>query len=106
MNYEISGFQSRLLAVAKKIKAFVAKAPKREAEARQIIKTAPGVGIVTAEVVLSELGDASRFPNAKKVCAYAGLVPAAVSLCGGTKQRRRRLGSPSVGRDQGNRRCR
>jgi transposase len=68
--------QARLLAVAKKIKAFVAKAPMREAEARQIIKTAPGVGIVTAEVVLSELGDVSRFPNAKNVCAYVGLIPA------------------------------
>ena len=48
--------QARLLALTKKIKAFVAKAPKREAEARAIIKTAPGVGTVTAEVVLSELG--------------------------------------------------
>ena len=63
------------LAVTKKLKAFVAKAPQREAEAREILKTAPGVGFVTAEVVLSELGDISRFRNAKKVCAYAGLVP-------------------------------
>ena len=63
------------LAVSKKLKAFVAKAPQREAEAREILKTAPGVGPVTAEVVLSELGDISRFRNAKTVCAYAGLVP-------------------------------
>jgi transposase len=63
------------LAVTKKLKAFVAKAPQREAEAREILKTAPGVGFVTAEVILSELGDISRFRNAKKVCAYAGLVP-------------------------------
>ena len=63
------------LAVSKKLKAFVAKAPQREAEAREILKTAPGVGPVTAEVVLSELGDISRFRNAKAVCAYAGLVP-------------------------------
>ena len=53
----------------------MAKAPQREAEAREILKTAPGVGPVTAEVVLSELGDISRFRNAKAVCAYAGLVP-------------------------------
>ena len=63
------------LAVSKKLKAFVAKAPQREAEDREILKTAPGVGPVTAEVVLSELGDISRFRNAKTVCAYAGLVP-------------------------------
>src|SRR5271165_3013069 len=42
---------------------------------REILMTAPGVGPVTAEVVLSELGDISRFRNAKTVCAYAGLVP-------------------------------
>jgi transposase len=63
------------LAVSKKLKAFVAKAPQREAEAREILKTAPQVGSVTAEVILSELGDISRFRNAKTVCAYAGLVP-------------------------------
>src|SRR5262245_32488158 len=64
------------LALAKQIKAFAAKAPVREAEDRAIVKTAPGVGFVTAEVVLSELGDVSRFRNAKAVCAYAGLTPA------------------------------
>ena len=31
------------LAVSKKLKAFVAEAPQREAEAREILKTAPGV---------------------------------------------------------------
>ena len=61
--------------MSKKLKAFVAKAQQHEAEAREILKTAPGVGPVTAEVVLSELGDISRFRNAKAVCAYAGLVP-------------------------------
>ena len=83
---EYEDHQARLLALAKKIKAFAAKAPKREAEARQIIKTAPGVGAVTAEVVLSELGDVSRFRNAKAICAYAGLVPA-VRQSGGKKSK-------------------
>jgi transposase len=78
--------QAKLQALTKKIKAFVAKAPQREAEARQIIKTAPGVGPVTAEVVLSEIGDLSRFPNAKTICAYAGLVPA-VRQTGGKKSK-------------------
>ena len=74
------------LAVSKKIKAFAAKAPQREAEAREILKTAPGVGPVTAEVILSELGDVSRFRNAKAVCAYAGLVPV-VRQSGGKKSK-------------------
>jgi transposase len=81
---EYEEHEARLLAVAKKIKLFTAKAPRREAEARQIIKTAPGVGFVTAEVILSELGDVSRFRNAKAVCAYAGLVPV-VRQSGGKK---------------------
>jgi transposase len=83
---EYEEHQARLLVLTKKIKAFVAKAPKREAEARQIIKTAPGVGMVTAEVIISELGDVSRFPNAKGVCAYAGLVPT-VRQTGGKKSK-------------------
>jgi transposase len=81
---EYEDHQVRLSALAKKTKAFAAKAPKREAEARQIIKTAPGVGTVTTEVVLSELGDVSRFRNAKTVCAYAGLAPV-VRQSGGKK---------------------
>jgi transposase len=74
------------LALTKKLKAFIAKAPQREAEARAILKTAPGVGFVTAEVILSELGDISRFRNAKAVCAYAGVVPV-VRQSGGRKSK-------------------
>jgi transposase len=76
--------QVRLLSLTGKIKAFIAKAPQREAEARRIVKSAPGVGEVTAEVVLSEIGDVNRFRNAKTVCAYAGLVPR-VRQTGGKK---------------------
>ncbi len=67
--------QSRILALTKKIKAFIVKAPNREKETRAILKTAPGVGFVTAQVIVSEVGDVSRFRNAKAICAYAGLVP-------------------------------
>jgi transposase len=83
---EYEDYQAQLWALSKKIKAFAAKAPKREAEARQILKTAPGVGVVTAEMVLSELGDVSRFNNAKAVCSYAGLVPV-VRQTGGKKSK-------------------
>jgi transposase len=83
---EYEDYQARLLALTKKLKAFAAKAATREAEARRILKTAPGVGFVTAEVVLSELGDVSRFRNAKAVCAYAGLVPV-VKQSGGKRSK-------------------
>ena len=46
------------------------------ADARvQLLRTIPGVGPRTAEVVVAHLGDATRFPTARQVSAYAGLVP-------------------------------
>jgi transposase len=65
----------QLLDLSKRLKAFAAEAPPREAEARAKLATIPGVGSVTINVVISELGVISRFPSSKAVCAYAGLVP-------------------------------
>ncbi|HEU5002603.1 MAG TPA: IS110 family transposase [Actinomycetota bacterium] len=36
----------------------------------------PGVGPIVAVTLLSEIGDISRFPTARKLCAWAGLTPA------------------------------
>ncbi len=83
---ELQEHQERIEALAKKLKAFIKKAPQREAEARTIVKTAPGMGLVTTEVLLSELGDVGRFRNAKAVSAYAGLAPA-VRQSGGKKSK-------------------
>lgn len=50
----------------------------REAEANAAVirlRTIPGVGARTAEVVASHLGDPHRFKSADQVSAYAGLVP-------------------------------
>lgn len=58
-----------------RLKGFAAEAPAKEAEARAKLRTIPGVGPVTVDVVVSELGDVSRFKSVKAVCAYAGLVP-------------------------------
>jgi transposase len=66
------------------LKEFAKKAPHREKEARAVLKTIPGVGAVTIEVVLSELGDITRFRNSKTVSAYAGLAPI-VRQSGGKK---------------------
>jgi transposase len=67
--------EGQLRDLAKRLKEFAAAAPPREAEARAKLRTAPGVGPVTVDVVVSELGDVGRFHSAKAVCAYAGLVP-------------------------------
>jgi transposase len=68
--------EGQLKALAARLKEFAAKAPAKEAEARAKLATIPGVGPVTVDVVVSELGDVSRFHSVKAVCAYAGLVPA------------------------------
>ena len=35
----------------------------------------PGVGRYTAMLIIAEVGDASRFPTARHLCAWAGLTP-------------------------------
>jgi len=85
-----ASIERRLVKTAAKIKAFAKGAPRAEAEARELLRTAPGVGEVTAEAVLSELGDVRRFRNAKAVCAYAGLVPV-VRQTGGKKAKDGRI---------------
>ncbi len=68
--------EKQLWELAKRLKEFAAAAPPREAEARAKLATIRGVGPVTIDVVVSELGDVSRFPSSKAVTAYAGLAPA------------------------------
>jgi transposase len=41
----------------------------------KILMTLPGVGQLTAMTVLAEIGDITRFPTARKLCAWAGLTP-------------------------------
>lgn len=41
----------------------------------QLLMSIPGVGYISALTILSEIGDISRFPSAKKLQSYAGLVP-------------------------------
>jgi transposase len=61
--------------LSKRLKEFASAAPAREAEARAKLSTIKGVGPVTIDVVVSELGDVSRFKSSKSVTAYAGLAP-------------------------------
>lgn len=45
------------------------------ARQRDLLVSIPGVGALTAAVVLSELGEVHRFKSARQAAAYAGLVP-------------------------------
>ena len=40
-----------------------------------LLMTIPGISYYSALLVVSEIGDIGRFPSAKKLCSYAGLVP-------------------------------
>ena len=41
----------------------------------KILTSLPGVGELTALVILAEVGDFARFANARKLAAWAGLTP-------------------------------
>jgi transposase len=41
----------------------------------QALLALPGVGRLTAMTLVAEIGDISRFPTARKLCAWAGLTP-------------------------------
>lgn len=43
--------------------------------AKALVEQIKGVGLLTAMVYLTEMGDLSRFPNRKKVGSFIGLVP-------------------------------
>jgi transposase len=67
--------RAQLWAADRRLQEFAEEAPAAEAEARAALRSIPGVGVVTADVVLSEVADVRRFRSAKDVAAYAGLAP-------------------------------
>lgn len=47
----------------------------RQSEEVQRLQTAPGVGLIVSLTAIAVFSDVSRFPSAKHVSSYAGLVP-------------------------------
>lgn len=41
-----------------------------------LLRTIPGIGRISALALIAEIGDVRRFSKPKKLCSYAGLVPA------------------------------
>ena len=85
--------QTQLRALDQHLREFAKSAPVKEQEARAVLLSMPGVGAVTADVVLCELGEVSRFRSAKRVAAYAGLAPGQRESAG----KRRELGITKQG---------
>jgi transposase len=86
MEKELEFFEEQFKAINARLKEFAKKAPIREKEARALLKTIPGVGEVTINVVVAEAGDMSRFRSAKKLVDYAGLAPGYRSSAGKSKE--------------------
>lgn len=49
-----------------------------------LLTTVKGISYFSALLILSEIGDIDRFPSAKRLCSYAGLVPRVYSSGGKT----------------------
>jgi len=80
-------FMTRQLCAAnKKLGRFADKAPALERERRVLLQTIPGVGFVTAEVVLCEIGDPERFRSIGRLSSYAGLAPGRHESAGRQKE--------------------
>lgn len=96
-------FSLQLKLLIEQIRFIEAQVSDVEAEIKSVldklnspITTIPGIGTVNAAVILGEIGDISRFSNASKLAAYAG-IDASVSQSGeyqSTNNRMSKRGSP------------
>lgn len=86
MTAELEFFQRQLQEANRELKDFANHAPVREQHLRKLLHTIPGVGFVTAEVVLAEIADVDRFDSQKQVVAFAGLSPGQRESAGKSKE--------------------
>jgi transposase len=68
-------FEKSIDVATRELKAFREAAPEDQKKNHEIAKSVPGVGDLTADVVLASLGPVDRFRSVEKVTAYSGLVP-------------------------------
>jgi transposase len=66
---------TRLRKIEERIAVFASQAGCQEREARAVLASMPGIGPITIETVLAELGDWQRFRCADAVVSFAGLDP-------------------------------
>ena len=70
----IAYLQSQIEATRRQIEQHIEAHPELKEQSR-LLCSIPGIGQVTAAVLLSEIGDVSHFQSARQVAAFAGLVP-------------------------------
>lgn len=77
MRQLVTGLKSRLCDIDERVEGFDAQlehAAKADDRCRRIM-TIPGVGPVTAVAIVSQVGDARDFKNARQLAAWMGLTP-------------------------------
>jgi transposase len=87
---QLKGVCQRLAAAEKRLKPAVENAPGSE----QLLKQ-PGIGLVTAGMLLAEIGDFTRFRNGKQLSRYCGLAP--VNCSSGERERQSGIGKACNG---------
>ncbi len=70
----IEYIRGQIKEMEKSIKAVIASDEKLQKDA-EILQSIPGVGLITAALILGELGDLRRFANSRKLTAFAGVSP-------------------------------
>ena len=72
--------EAQLAALTQQVAARAAAEPQA-----QLLQTIPGIGPYAALLILSEIGEITRFAHPKQLCSYAGLVPSVYSSGGQTR---------------------
>ena len=72
LQIHIDYLQERIAATEKEIEDFINRTPSLKSQ-QQLLTTIPGIGDLTAYILLAEIGDVSTFDNAPQLAAYAGL---------------------------------
>lgn len=75
----LRNLQVRIREDEKTLEAMLERTP-----ALERVRSLPGMGLILAAVVVSEIDDIGRFPSAQKLCGYAGLCPSTSSSGGKT----------------------
>jgi transposase len=70
---QVSFFNVQILTATRRLRVLASTPAYRERFA--LLRTVSGVGLLTAMEILLEIGAMSRFSNAEKLAAYAGLMP-------------------------------
>lgn len=85
-NYRIDGYMNVLESLNKEIKNASERIRQiaSDDENCRLLMSIPGIGYYSALLIVSEIGDISRFPDSYHLCSYAGLIPSTHSSGGVT----------------------